>query len=131
MAVKSIPWKAVAIVAMTTSIVLALLPVCCYRLRLPFQPNQPPAARIPLIGTEPIPTPSEAAAKAPTETEMHNVAFHIDETTVLDIHHLRGEMVSKKAGTPVNFDNKLNFILPIDTGRIGMRSPSLDNLMNR
>ncbi len=131
MAVKSIPWKAVAIVAMTTSIVLALLPVCCYRLRLPFQPNQPPAARIPLIGTEPIPTPSEAAAKAPTETEMHNVAFHIDETTVLDIHHLRGEMVSKKAGTPVNFDNKLTFVLRIDTGRIGMRPSSLDNLMNR
>lgn len=132
MAVKTIPWKALAIVSTATSIVLALLlPVRCYRQGLPFLPNQAPAVRIPLIGTEPIPTPSEAASKAPTETEMHNVAFHIDETTVLDIHQLRGEMVSKKAGTPLNFDNKLTFILRIDTGRIGMRSASLDNLMNR
>src|SRR5258708_32332258 len=116
MAVKSIPWKAVAIVSTATSIVLALLlPVCCYRLRLPFQPNQPPAARIPLIGTEPIPTPSEAAAKAPTETEMHNVDFHVDETTILKIHRLRGTMQAKKAGAPLNFDNKRTFLMKVDT----------------
>src|SRR5258708_19581507 len=112
MAVKSIPWKAVAIVSTATSIVLALLlPVCCYRLRLPFQPNQPPAARIPLIGTEPIPTPSEAAAKAPTETEMHNVVFHIDETTILDIPQLPAHTVSKKPPPPVNFSTKITFLL--------------------
>src|SRR5258708_38148417 len=106
MAVKSIPWKAVAIVSTATSIVLALLlPVCCYRLRLPFQPNQPPAARIPLFGTEPSPTPSGSATEAPTQTEKHDVVVNIGETPGPRIQQQTSEMVSKKAGTPVHCDN--------------------------
>ena len=132
MALTSIPWKPLAIVTTATSVVLALLlPAVCYRQRVPFLPDSAPLAQIPPIGSKPIPTPSEAAAKAPTETEMRNVLFHLDQDTVLDIHQLRGEVVSKQRGTPVNLDNKLTFILRIDTGRIGMRAASLDNLMNR
>src|SRR5258708_13408764 len=89
-----------------------------------------PAAHIPRIGTEPIPTPSEAAAKAPTQVEMHNVDFHVDETTILKIHRLRGTMQAKKAGDPLNFDNKLTFVMKVDTGDIGMKNGALDPLMN-
>ena len=56
---------------------------------------------IPLIATEPIPTPTEAQSNAPTQTEMRNVDFHVDEATILKIHQLRGEMISKQAGTPL------------------------------
>jgi hypothetical protein len=76
-----------------------------------------PHSTIPTIGTEPIPTPTEAA-KVPTQTEMRNVDFHVDETTIMKIHQLRGEMVSKQPGTPLNFDNKTSFILKIDRAKI-------------
>ena len=44
---------------------------------------------------------------------------------------MRGELVSNTPGAPLNFDNKLLFVMKVDTGTIGMRSPSLDVLMNR
>jgi hypothetical protein len=130
---RAVPWKFIALVTSTTTVLLSLflLPACCCLQRLPPQPNQAEVIRIPPIGTEPIPTPTEAASKAPTQAQMHNVWFHVDEDTYLDIHDLRGLMVSKEAGTPLNFDNKTSFILDVDTGTIGMRGPSLDHLMNR
>jgi len=127
-----LPWKPIALVTTATTIllILILLPACCC-VRGPAGPTTAPPQRIPPIGTEPIPTPTEAAAKAPTQTQMQNVDFHADETTVLNIHSLRGEMVSKQAGTPLNFDNKKTFVLKIDSAKIGMKPASLDNLMNR
>jgi hypothetical protein len=86
---------------------------------------------IPPIGREAIPTPSEAASKAPTQALMRNVWFHIDREAYLDIHFMRGELVSKTAGAPLNLDNKLSFVMKIDKAKIGMRSASLDVLMNR
>jgi len=130
---RSVPWKPIALVTTTASILLLLLllPACCC-VKGPLAPiSGPPKIETPLIGTEPIPTPTEAAAKAPTQTMMRNVWFHIDQDSYLDIHSLRGEMVSKTPGAPLNFDNKLAFILKVDTGTIGMRSASLDVLMNR
>ena len=86
---------------------------------------------MPPIGTVEFPLPDVARAKEPTQVSMHNVDFHIDPTTILNIDQLRGAMVAKKAGDPVNFDNKNDFILKIDTARIAMHPASLDNLMNR
>jgi hypothetical protein len=129
---RGVPWKVITIVAIATTLLLSLLllPACCC-VRGPAGPTTAPPERIPPIGTEPIPTPTEAQAKAPTQTQMRNVDFHLDETTMLNIHELRGEMVAKKPGDPVNFDNKHDFVMRIDRARIGMKSPSLDNLMNR
>jgi hypothetical protein len=130
---RNVPWKPVAIVATTSSILLLLLllPACCC-VKGPLAPiSGPPKIDIPPIGTEPIPTPTEAASKAPTQALMRNVWFHIDQDAYLDIHSMRGELVSKTAGEPLNFDNKLSFVMKVDTGTIGMRSESLDILMNR
>ena len=91
----------------------------------------PPKMEIPPIGTKPIPTPSEAASKAPTQTSMRHVWFHIDQDAYLDIHSMRGELVSKAPGTPLNLDDRRSFVMKIDTAKIGMRGTSLDVLMNR
>jgi hypothetical protein len=125
------PWRAIAIVTTATTILLSLLllPACCC-VRGPTTPVTAPKAIIPPIGSEPIPTPTEAQAKAPTQAEMRNVDFHIDETTILKIHQLRGEMIPKQAGTPLNLDNKTSFVLKVDRAKIGMTSASLDSLMN-
>src|SRR4051794_31331995 len=127
------PWKPVAILTSITTVLLSLLllPACCC-VKGPLAPAVGPAkTEIPHIGTEPIPTPSEAAAKAPTQALMRNVWFHIDQDAYLDIHIMRGELVANTPGEPLNFDNKTAFVMKVDTGRIGMRSGSLDILMNR
>src|ERR1700736_4161373 len=128
---RPVPWRAIAIVTTATTILLSLLllPACCC-VGGPATPVTAPKVTIPPIGSEPIPTPTEAQAKAPTQAEMRNVDFHIDETTILKIHQLRGEMIPKQAGTPLNFDNKTSFVLKVDRAKIGLTSASLDNLMN-
>ena len=108
---------------------LILLPACCCVQRAPATAPVV-AAPSPAIGTVAIPMPTEAAAKAPTEAQMANVWFRLDPVLFLDIHSLRGQMVAKKPGMPVNFDNKNEFVMRIDRGVIGMNSASLDRLMN-
>lgn len=128
-------WKPLAIVSTLTVILLSLLLLpacCCMRGAKGVAAWEPPVETpIPEIGTKPMPTPTEAEAKEPTQTLMRNVDFHIDATTILHIHSMRGEMVAKKPGDPVNFDNKTEFVMRIDRARIGMDSAGLDQLMNR
>src|SRR5436305_2591436 len=78
-----------------------------------------------------MPTRSEAASNAPTQALILNVWFHIDQDAFLDIHFMRGELVSNTPGTPLNFDNKFSFVMKVDTGTIGLNGGSLDILMNR
>ena len=129
---RPLPWKPIAIVTTALSVVLALLllPACCCRGRAVAPIAAPEKIGPPLIGTKDIPTPSEAQAKVPVGAEMHNIWFHIDPVAYLDIHQLRGQMIPNEPGAPLNFDNKTAFVMTVDTGRIGMKSPSLDILMN-
>src|ERR1044071_7808201 len=132
---RALPWKPIAIVTTAISILLLLLLLpacCCLRKGMPaVKLPEPPPSRIPEIGSQDIPTPTEAQAKAPTESMMRNVDFHIDAVTVMHIPSLRGQFVAKAAGKPVNFDNKNEFVVKIDRARIGMDSAGLDQLMNR
>jgi hypothetical protein len=130
---RDVPWKPIAILASITAVLLSLLllPACCC-VKGPLTAVTPaPPVTIPPIGAGAMPTPSEAAAKAPTQAMMRNVWFRIDPDAYLDIHSLHGEMVSNTPGSPLNFDNKLSFVIKVDTATIGMRGPSLDVLMNR
>jgi hypothetical protein len=132
---RAVPWKPVALITTTLSILLLLLLLpacCCLRKGMPaMKLPEPPPSRIPEIGTSDIPTPTEAQSHAPTEAMMRNVDFHIDATTVMHIHSLRGQFVAKQPGAPVNFDNKTQFVVKIDRAKIGMDSAGLDQLMNR
>jgi len=128
------PWRAATIVASTVAVLLALLLLpacCCVRGTSAPSTSEPPVSHIPPIGTVPLPDFSEAHAKAPTQAFFRNVWFYLDETMFLDIHELRGEMQAKEAGAPLNFDDKRSFVMRVDTGTIGMKSASLDKLMNQ
>jgi len=130
---RQVPWKPIAILTTISTLLLSLLllPACCC-VKGPLAPIAPAAAPvISPMGAGAMPTPSEAASKAPTQALMRNVWFHIDQDAYLDIRSMRGEMVSNTPGEPLNFDNKLSFVMKVDTGTIGMRSASLDVLMNR
>jgi hypothetical protein len=123
------PWRAAAIVASVVAVLLALL--LLVRGTGTSSMSAPPVSHIPPIGTVPLPDFSEAHTKAPTQAFFRNVWFYLDETMFLDIHELRGEMKAKEAGAPLNFDDKRSFVMRVDTGTIGMKSASLDKLMNQ
>src|SRR3954467_6691120 len=108
---RQVPWKPVAIVTSISTVLLSLLllPACCC-VKGPLAPIAPAAAPvISPMGAGAMPTPTEAAAKAPTQTLMRNVWFRIDQDAFLDIHSMRGELVSNTPGAALNFDNKLSF----------------------
>src|SRR3954468_7111627 len=123
---RAVPWKPVALVTTTLSILLSLLLLpacCCLRKGMPaLNLPEPPPSRIPEIGSQDIPTPSEAIAKAATAGVMGKGDFQTDGTTGMNTHTLRGQFVAKAAGKPVNFDNKNEFTVKIDRARIGIDS---------
>src|ERR1043165_1796777 len=132
---RTLPWKPITLVAAAIAILLSLLLLpacCCLRKGMPaVKLPEPPPSRIPEIGSQDIPTPTEAQSKEPVEAMMRGVDLHIGATTVMDIPWRRGQFVSKAAGKPVNFDNKTEFVVKIDKAKIGMDSVGLDQLMNR
>lgn len=127
----SVRWSALGIATGVVVATLILLPACCcVRGVRDGAAAAVPQVPMPAIGTAAIPMPTEAAAKGPTDAQMMNVWFRLDPVLFLDIHSLRGRMVAKTAGAPVNFDNKGEFVMSIDRGVIGMTPASLDRLMN-
>jgi hypothetical protein len=86
---------------------------------------------IPPIGSAPLVIPPAAGQSGPTEGFMRNVDFHLDETTVLRVHELRGQLFDKERGKPLDLDDRRSFTLRIFEAAIGLQAPSLDNLMNR
>jgi hypothetical protein len=62
---------------------------------------------------------------------MKNVHLHMDEGVVLEIAHLRGEMVSRKAGQPPVFDDPNSYVMKVFDADIAMDMTSLGNLLNR
>jgi hypothetical protein len=86
----------------------------------------PPAAPETPAATSTAATPARAA---PVQIEMKNVRLHLDVGIVLDVRHLRGEMLSRSHEPPV-FDDPRSYTLRIATGDLGMDMTSLGNLMN-
>src|SRR5262245_59943419 len=72
-----------------------------------------------------------AEPSEPVQVQMRNVELHIDRTTVVAVHRLRGELVSTRAGQPPVFDDKTSFRVRIDSGEIAIAMASLSNLLNR
>ena len=86
----------------------------------------PPAAQT----RAPSPASATSVNAAPVQVEMKNIRLHVDDGIVLNVRHLRGEMVSKARETPV-FDDPRSYVLRVFTGDLGMDMASLTNLMNR
>ena len=74
--------------------------------------------------------PLVIASQGPTRVTMQNVDFRLAEGVVLRIGSLDGEMRSVKRGV-VDFDDKLSYVLTVDSGDVALTAPDLTNLMNR
>ncbi len=121
-------WVAVPLLLVLT---LFSLFACCCPGNRPRPSVTGTQSEVPPIGTENLPAPTEAVPAKETETEMRNVNFHIDATSGLHIHELRGQMFDKQSGKPLNFDDKTSFIVRVFSGQIGVDGSSLTNLLNR
>ena len=71
------------------------------------------------------------AGKAPVQAAMRNVAFHVDETIVLHIRYLQGQLEPTRPGAPISFDDKRSFRFAIDSAEIGLSGWAVGELLNR
>jgi hypothetical protein len=65
------------------------------------------------------------------QVQMEHVDFHVDQTAVLHIRYLRGELLPTSQGSPPYFDDKGSFVLSIDSARIGISAAALSDVLNR
>ena len=85
---------------------------------------QPPAQSVanPRKATQPV--------EAETQVEMVNVNIHLDPVLVLHIRHLVGKFLPTKKGQPPTFDDKLSYIVAIDSAEVGVSLASMTYAMN-
>ena len=111
----------------------ALLPLCGVALVLSAGPLAAKTVRhggaAASSKTHPQPPAGDDAQTA--HFEFKHVNFHIDETVVLQIALLRGELLPAKEGKPPSFDDRDSMLLKIDGGEAAMSTASFATLMNR
>jgi hypothetical protein len=85
------------------------------------------------------PPPEQAVAQPPeiqepvgtvTQVEMVNVNLHLDPALILRIRHLEGQFLPTRKGRPPTFDDKLSYIVAIDSAEVGVSMASMTHAMN-
>ena len=67
---------------------------------------------------------------AQTQVEMVNVDIHLDPVLILHIHHLSGQFLPTRKGQPPAFDDKLSYIVAIDSAEVGVSAASMSHALN-
>ena len=65
------------------------------------------------------------------QLQMEHVDFHVDQTAVLHIRYLRGELLPTSQASPPYFDDKRSFVLSIDSASVGISAAALSDVLNR
>jgi hypothetical protein len=86
------------------------------------------------------PQPEQAVAQPPeiqgpakaqtTQVEMVNVNLRLDPVLILRIRHLEGQFLPTRKGRPPTFDDKLSYLVAIDSAEIGVSMASMSHAMN-
>ena len=89
--------------------------------------------------TEPTPQTSEQIpakplspgdAEAETRVEMVNVKIHLDPALIPHIRRLSGKLLPAKKGQPLSFDDKLSYIIAVDSAEIAVSTAAMTHMMN-
>jgi hypothetical protein len=72
----------------------------------------------------------QGAGNSQTQVEMVNVNIHLDPILILHIHHLSGQFLPTKKGQPPAFDDKLSYLVAVDSAEIGVTAASMSHAMN-
>jgi hypothetical protein len=86
--------------------------------------SQPPAQ------SEAKPPEIHEPVEAETQVEMVNVNIHLDPVLILHIRHLVGKFLPTRKGQPPTFDDKLSYIVAIDSAEVGVTMASMTYAMN-
>ena len=95
--------------------------------------NKPePVAQLPApaVATPAEPAQSHESAEAETRVEMANVNIHLDAELILHIRYLSGRFLSTRKGQPPIFDDKLSYVVAIDSAKVGASMASMSHAMN-
>jgi hypothetical protein len=65
------------------------------------------------------------------ELQIREVNLHLDNTTVLEIKALRGEMAPTRKNRPVTLDDTTSFVTRISQGEIAISLGTLSALLNQ
>jgi hypothetical protein len=80
------------------------------------------------------PAASSAGSDEPVETdtqvEMLNVNIHLDPELIVHVRHLEGKLLATKKGQAPTFDDKLSYVIAIDSGEVGLSMASVTRAMN-
>jgi hypothetical protein len=76
-------------------------------------------------------TKPRGTSRGTTRFEYRHVNFHVDDSIVLEIASLRGELLPAVPGVTPNFDDRRTLLLQIERGEAAMSVASFTDLMNR
>ena len=92
--------------------------------------NPSTPASQPPVQTAAKPPEIHDTAEAETRVEFVNVNIHLDPVLVLHIRHLAGKFLPTRKGQPPTFDDKLSYIVAIDSAEVGVSLANMTYAMN-
>ena len=75
--------------------------------------------------------PSSHPSRQPVEVEMSNVDLHVTPEVTLRVHHLRGRFEPVGRADMPYLEDKLSYVVAIDSGEIALDMTSLNALMTK
>lgn len=72
----------------------------------------------------------QISGETQTHVEMVNVNIHLDSALILHIHYLSGQFLPTRRGQPPAFDNKLSYVITIDSAEVGVTAAALSHALN-
>jgi hypothetical protein len=76
------------------------------------------------------PAAVQVAGSTQTHVEMVNVNIHLDPALILHIHYLSGQFLPTRKGQPPAFDDKLSYVVAIDSAEVGVSASSMSHALN-
>jgi hypothetical protein len=77
------------------------------------------------------PQEPQQASTGVTQVEMVNVNIRLDPELILRIRRLSGKLLPTKKGQTPSFDDKLSYIIDVDSAEIGVSTASMTHMMNK
>ena len=78
--------------------------------------------------SQPVELP--VAGATPTQVEMVNVNIHLDDSLVMRIKHLSGQFLPTRKGRPPTFDDKLSYVISIDSAEVAVSMADMTHALN-
>jgi hypothetical protein len=89
-----------------------------------------PCPALPEEQTTVEPAGSAAPGQTATRVEMVNVNIRLDPELIVRIRRLSGKLVPTAKGKTPTFDDKLSYVIAVDSAEIGVDTASMTHMMN-